>query len=447
MSHARIAPDEVVAILFDGQKQYPAAKVTVDFTFVDHLEHDCIEIIGICIPFETRIARAELSENYTAGVAVKAEISAALQRLNLSLSHTVTPTPTPTPASSSALLGASAATTGLYSMTYEERQLLPVIRVLISAKSFYEKILANKKLKDKKNRRAEQTMVINSKMTQNMAAQSLLGGISVCLNPAFKSSENSNTAAIPNTTSTCTSTSTSTSEREREREIKGITGTHTGTGSPYLLKIFLFDIMIEYKDIADMKSTFTSHSPYDKLEKGSRRNVDSLKRRISYSSLDTGPDPGVDNDIGPDPYADLHSDSVHLINKDEDKNNNINNNHDDNNNNDNDDDDDENSIYNGESEKDSKGAFEDYYENVTGSERRDAEDVEEEAIKEVEEEVTKEAEVEVVKEIEEVVEEDIPTGLADEDDATAAVGPVLFVIETEVETVMEIKAEIEKEVC
>jgi hypothetical protein len=434
VSHARTASDEGVAILFDGQKQYPAATVTVDFTFVDHLEHDCIEIIGICIPFETRIARAELGRNQSAGVAVKAEISAALQRLNLSHSDTETPTPAPTAASSSALLGASAATTGLYSMTYEERQSLPVIRVLISAKSFYEKIIANKKLKDKKNRRAEQTMVINSKMTQNMAAQSLLGGISVCLNPAFKSSVNSNTAAIPNTTST------STSERERERERGGITGT------PYLLKIFLSDITIEYKDISDMKSTFTSHSPYDKLEKGSRRNVESLKRRISYNSLDTGPDPDLDIDIDPDP--DPLSDSVHLTNKEKDKDedNNVDSNHDDINNDDNDNvddgDGDENTNYNGESEKDSKGAFEDYYENVFGSERRD----EEEVIEEVEEEVIKEAEVEVVKEVEEVVEEDFPKRLADGVDDTATVEPVVFVIETELETVMEIELEIENEV-
>ena len=439
MSHARTASDEGVAILFDGQKQYPAAKVTVDFTFVDHLEHDCIEIIGICIPFETRIARAELSGNQSAGVTVKAEISAALQRLNLSHPDTITPTAAPTAASSSALLGASAATTGLYSMTYEERQSLPVIRVLISAKSFYEKIISNKKLKDKKNRRAEQTMVINSKMTQNMAAQSLLGGISVCLNPAFKSSVNSNTAAIPNTTST----STSTSERERERERGGT------TGAPYLLKIFLSDITIEYKDISDMKSTFTSHSPYEKLEKGSRRNVESLKRRISYNSLDTGPDPDLDIDIDPDP--DPLSDSVNLINidkdKDKDKDNNAGNNHDDNNNDGNDDDDDdENTNYNGESEKDSKGAFEDYYENIIGLEQRDGEEVEEEVIKEVEEEVIKEAEIEVVKEVEEVVEEDVQTGLADEVDATASIEPVVFVIETEMETVMEIEVEIKNEV-
>ena len=433
MSHARTASEEGVAILFDGQKQYPTAKVTVDFTFVDHLEHDCIEIIGICIPFETRIARPELSGNQSAGVAVKAEISAALQRLNLFHSDTITPAPAPTVASSSALLGASAATTGLYSMTYEERQSLPVIRILISAKLFYEKIIANKKLKDKKNRRAEQTMVINSKMTQNMAAQSLLGGISVCLNPAFKSSVNSNTAAIPNTTST--STSTSTSERERERG--GI------TGAPYLLKIFLSDITIEYKDISEMKSTFTSHSPYDKLEKGSRRNVESLKRRISYNSLDTGPDPDLDIEIDPDP--DPLSDSLHLINIDTDKDDKVNSNHD--NDDDDNDDDDENTNYNGESEKDSKGAFEDYYENVIGSERRDGEEVEEEVMIEVEAEVTKVAEVDVVKEVEEVVEEHIPTGLADEDDATAAVEPVLFVVETEMETVMEIGVEIANEVC
>ena len=98
-------------------------------------------------------------------------------------------------------------------MTHEERRLLPIIRVLISAKSFYENIIANKKQKDKKNRRAEQTLVMNSKILQNMAAQSLLGGISVSINPTNGSPSHSNTTLIT------TSITTSTSRRESEGKL------------------------------------------------------------------------------------------------------------------------------------------------------------------------------------------------------------------------------------
>ena len=69
----------------------------------------------------------------------------------------------------------SGGTTGLYNMTLEEKQSLPIIRVFIAAKVFYERIIINKKVKDKKNRRMEQVMTVRSKLTQNMAAQSLLG--------------------------------------------------------------------------------------------------------------------------------------------------------------------------------------------------------------------------------------------------------------------------------
>jgi hypothetical protein len=40
--------------LFDGQKHYPVAKVSVDFLFVEHTQYDCIEIIGTCVPTAVR---------------------------------------------------------------------------------------------------------------------------------------------------------------------------------------------------------------------------------------------------------------------------------------------------------------------------------------------------------------------------------------------------------
>lgn len=54
-----------------------------------------------------------------------------------------------------------------------------VVRMYVSAKSFYEKIISDKKAKDKKNRRAEQVMAHGSKLTQNMAVTVLLGAITV----------------------------------------------------------------------------------------------------------------------------------------------------------------------------------------------------------------------------------------------------------------------------
>ena len=450
-----------MTILFDGQKQYPAAKVTVDFTFVDHLEHDCIEIIGICIPFEARTSKTGINKNHSeaknTGVAVKKEISAAFQRLNLSLSDT--------PASSSFLLSAGTATTGLYNMTCEERRLLPLIRVLIAAKSFYEKMIANKKLKDKKNRRAEQTLVMNSKLVQNMAAQSLLGGISVLLNSASSSS------AKPNTTSNTTSTSRRGSEAHQcvdngtnimngrnERNAGDMRGTDTTTDSKrthtnnlhYSLKIFLSDIEIDYKDVSDMDSSFVHHSPYEKLDKGSKRNVVSLKRRMSYNSVNPDPDPdGSLHD------SDNDDDDIRKNHKNDDNNNNNNNIQNDNN--DDDDDDDDGTNYHGDSEKEraSKGAFEDYYENILSTGRRDEakdeeeeEEIEEEMKEEVEEEmkaeVKEEVEDVVLNEVEEEVVEDIVAGDDSESYPTAPVEPVSFQTEPDMKMDIEIEEEVRK---
>ena len=57
----------------------------------------------------------------------------------------------------------------------------------ISAKEFYDKIMSDKKAKDKKNRRAEQVMTQGSKLTQNMAVTILLGAINVSQTPVVRS--------------------------------------------------------------------------------------------------------------------------------------------------------------------------------------------------------------------------------------------------------------------
>ena len=63
-----------------------------------------------------------------------------------------------------------------------------VVRMYIKAREFYEKVMNDKKVKDKKNKRAEQTMLPGSKLTQNMAVTVLLGAITVGNVPQRKTS-------------------------------------------------------------------------------------------------------------------------------------------------------------------------------------------------------------------------------------------------------------------
>lgn len=58
---------------------------------------------------------------------------------------------------------------------------------------------------------------------------------------------------------------------------------------PYLMKIFMSDVPLEYKLSSDFNNNFHMHNPYEKLERGSKRNIESLKRRISYNALDFDP--------------------------------------------------------------------------------------------------------------------------------------------------------------
>jgi hypothetical protein len=63
-----------------------------------------------------------------------------------------------------------------------------VVRMYVTAKAFYEKVISDKKAKDKKNRRAEQVMAQGSKLTQNMAVTVLLGAITVGCVPQRRNS-------------------------------------------------------------------------------------------------------------------------------------------------------------------------------------------------------------------------------------------------------------------
>lgn len=75
------------------------------------------------------------------------------------------------------------------SLTLEsEKKPYEVVRMYIKAREFYEKVMNDKKVKDRKNKRAEQTMLPGSKLTQNMAVTVLLGAITVGNVPQRKTS-------------------------------------------------------------------------------------------------------------------------------------------------------------------------------------------------------------------------------------------------------------------
>jgi hypothetical protein len=46
--HNQEAPNGVLP-LFDGQKNYPALKIHVEYSIVEHVQHNCIEVIGVCL--------------------------------------------------------------------------------------------------------------------------------------------------------------------------------------------------------------------------------------------------------------------------------------------------------------------------------------------------------------------------------------------------------------
>ena len=53
--------------------------------------------------------------------------------------------------------------------------------------------------------------------------------------------------------------------------------------------ISLADMKFEYIEPLSLGTNFIQYSPYEKLEKGSKRNIESMKRRISYNSVDLDP--------------------------------------------------------------------------------------------------------------------------------------------------------------
>ena len=98
------------------------------------------------------------------------------------------------------------------------------LRMYISAKEFYDKIISDKKAKDRKNRRAEQVMTQGSKLTQNMAVSILLGAISVSQTPLAKNTSNLSGSATAVTTSNTTFNSNDSTPRTFVLNIKAIDG-------------------------------------------------------------------------------------------------------------------------------------------------------------------------------------------------------------------------------
>jgi hypothetical protein len=278
-------------ILFDGQKQYPMAKVTVDFTFVEHLDHDCIEIIGICIPFENiqkTNSKTDKNNNYNGECK---NTTVVINSIIPDFGATpITPPHTHTQgvvvSSSNSVINAGLTTVGLYSMTNEEKQLLPIIRIYIAAKAFYEKIILNKKMKDKKNRRTEQVLTLNSKLTQNMASQSLLGAISVFNNPAAAGNFSRRNSVVMDDKNE--NNDANNNNNNNKIDLNNNTNNNKEI-PPFLMKIFMSDVPLDYKTTSDFGNNFLMHNPYEKLERGSKRNIESLKRRISYNALDFDP--------------------------------------------------------------------------------------------------------------------------------------------------------------
>ena len=119
--------------IFEGQKNYPQLKITVDYSIVEHCEHNCIEVIGICLP----------SANPTGG-------------RNASTTETGDGEPKTPPS---------------------------IVRLYVNADDFYSKVTTDKKALDKKNRRPEQIIPIRSKLMRNMVAQSLLGAMTLMKSP------------------------------------------------------------------------------------------------------------------------------------------------------------------------------------------------------------------------------------------------------------------------
>ena len=141
--------------LFEGQKNYPQLKITVDYSIVEHCDHNCIEVIGICLP----------SANTTTG-------GGGRESANRNPSTPISPTEV------------------IPAVDGEQKSIETppsIVRLYVNAEDFYSKVNADKKALDKKNRRPEQIIPIRSKLMRNMVAQSLLGAMTL-----IKSSEDAN---------------------------------------------------------------------------------------------------------------------------------------------------------------------------------------------------------------------------------------------------------------
>ena len=161
-------------ILFDGQKQYPQVKASVDYLFVEHIQHNCIEIIGTCVPTVLTSNTNSNTNTNSANTGNNSSGNSVGNNNNIGNSNS----------------SSNNSSSGSGLSVQSQNSTLQTVRMFVSAKIFYEKVINDKKAKDKKNRRAEQAMTQGSKLTQNMAVTVLLSLLHVTQNPIPKNRTN-----------------------------------------------------------------------------------------------------------------------------------------------------------------------------------------------------------------------------------------------------------------
>ena len=135
------------------------------------------------------------------------------------------------------------------------------LRMYISAKEFYDKVMSDKKAKDKKNRRAEQVMTQGSKLTQNMAVTILLGAINVSQTPVVRNT-NSLSGSAPVASVATQSNANDSSSRSFVLNIKPIDGLKFECKKPSVDNFIPFTVSdkIDRKERNVIRRFSTDHS-------------------------------------------------------------------------------------------------------------------------------------------------------------------------------------------
>ena len=115
----------------------------------------------------------------------------------------------------------------------------------------------------------------------------ILGAISVIANPVIVAKEKeTNNRNLNLNSKSC-------SNLNKINEIENYQNENGEIIPPFLMVISLADMKFEYIEPLSLGTNFNQYSPYEKLEKGSKRNIESMKRRISYNSVDLDPNNNI----------------------------------------------------------------------------------------------------------------------------------------------------------